>query len=102
MVNNLLVLEGTVCKSPNRKQSPSGIDHCQFVVEHQSQQFEAQLPRRAWLRIQVVVSGEQAQPLTESLFVGCPVRVSGFLNRHETKDGTGKLVLHAHNIERMN
>jgi primosomal replication protein N len=102
VATNLLVLEGTVFKGPNRTQSPGGIEHCHFVLEHQSQQFEANLPRKAFVRIQVIVSGDAAQQLTHDLFQGCPVSVSGFLSRHESRNGVGKLVLHAQKIERMN
>ncbi|MCE1644769.1 primosomal replication protein N, partial [Enterobacter hormaechei] len=41
MTTNRLVLSGTVCKVPIRKVSPAGIPHCQFVLEHRSQQQEA-------------------------------------------------------------
>jgi primosomal replication protein N len=99
---NQLVLEGTVFKSPTRTQSPSGIEHCHFMLDHHSQQFEADLPRQAFVRIQVVVSGNAAQHFTQDLFQGCHISVSGFLSRHESRNGVGKLVLHAQNIERMN
>lgn len=102
MANNLLVLEGVVHKGPKRTQSPAGIVHCHFSMEHQSQQFEADLPRQAFVRIQVVASGPAALQYTQDLYQGCYIRASGFLSRHETKDGVGKLVLHAHKIERMN
>ncbi|MCE1699850.1 single-stranded DNA-binding protein, partial [Enterobacter hormaechei] len=46
MTTNRLVLSGTVCKTPIRKVSPSGIPHCQFVLEHRSQQQEAGFSRR--------------------------------------------------------
>jgi len=34
MTANRLRLSGTVCKTPVRKVSPSGIPHCQFLLEH--------------------------------------------------------------------
>jgi primosomal replication protein N len=102
VASNLLVLEGHVFKGPTRTQSPSGIPHCHFVLEHQSQQFEADLPRRAFLRLRVVVSGNAAQQITNDLFQGCHITVSGFLTRHESRNGTDKMVLHAQKIERMN
>ncbi len=40
-MTNRLVLSGTVCRTPLRKVSPSGIPHCQFVLEHRSVQEEA-------------------------------------------------------------
>ena len=101
MATNLLVLEGVVHKTPIRKQSPSGVFHLTFSLEHQSNQMEAGLPRRAYVRIQVVLSGDVVEQYTQDLYLGCHIRVSGFLSRHETKDGVGKLVLHAHKIERI-
>ena len=101
MAANLLVLEGIVHKAPLRKQSPSGVSHLMFSLEHQSNQVEAGLPRRAYVRIQVVLSGDVAEQYTQDLYLGCHVSVSGFLSRHESKDGVGKLVLHAHKIERI-
>lgn len=100
MALNCVALEGLVLKTPKITQSPSGVQHCHFVLEHQSQQFEAELPRRAYVKIQVVVSGLQAQQLAQDLFPGCAVSVEGFLSQHEQRNGLTKLVLHARNIER--
>ncbi|WP_163885854.1 primosomal replication protein N, partial [Providencia stuartii] len=58
MFTNRLVLTGTVCKALIRKVSPSGIPHCQFVLEHRSQQQEAGLTRQAWCRMPIIVSGQ--------------------------------------------
>jgi primosomal replication protein N len=102
VATNLLVLEGIVHKTPRRTQSPSGVPHWHFSLEHRSQQFEAELSRNAFVRIQVVASGLAIEQFTQDLYQGCHVCVSGFLSRHETKDGIGKLVLHAQKIERMN
>jgi len=102
VTSNLLVLEGIIVKTPTRTHSPAGVPHWHFSLEHRSQQFEADLPRQAYVRIQVVASGEVAQQYTQDLYQGCQVCVSGFLSRHETKDGIGKLVLHAQKIERKN
>jgi primosomal replication protein N len=98
---NLLVIEGTVHRTPIKKQSPSGVGHIILSLEHQSTQVEAGLPRKAYVRIQVVLSGDVAQQYSQDLYQGCYISVSGFLSRHETKDGVGKLVLHAQKIERI-
>ncbi|MFT5162826.1 MAG: primosomal replication protein N [Alteromonadaceae bacterium] len=98
---NLLVLDGVVLKTPKRTQSPAGTPHCHFVLEHQSQQLEADLHRSAFVRIQVVISGRESQQFAHELFQGNVIRVSGFLSRHESRDGNGKLVLHARSIERI-
>jgi len=99
---NYLVLSGIVHKSPKVSQSPAGIQHCYFSLEHRSVQFEAELPRQAFVRIQVVFSGQAAQQYTQDLCQGDAVCVTGFLSRHETRDGIGKLVLHGQKIERIN
>ncbi|WP_199612103.1 primosomal replication protein N [Flocculibacter collagenilyticus] len=100
-MDNWYVLTGTVCKTPMRSTSPAGIPHCKFVLEHQSQQLEAGMQRKAYLRMQVVVSGEASQHYTQALDVGSVLRVAGFLNRHESKQGNPLLVLHAQQIERL-
>ncbi len=40
-MTNRLELSGIICRTPLRKVSPSGIPHCQFVLEHRSVQEEA-------------------------------------------------------------
>ncbi|MDT0224555.1 primosomal replication protein N [Serratia marcescens] len=99
MTANRLVLSGTVCKAPVRKVSPSGIPHCQFVLEHCSQQMEAGFSRQAWCRMPVVVSGQQSQALTQRLTVGSQITVQGFVSCHQGRNGLSKLVLHAEQIE---
>ncbi|MBK5073674.1 primosomal replication protein N [Budviciaceae bacterium CWB-B4] len=96
---NRLVLSGIVTKTPIRKVSPSGVPHCQFVLEHRSQQQEAGFNRQAWCRMPVVVSGQQSQALTHSITVGSSLRVSGFVSSHQGRNGLNKLVLHAEQIE---
>lgn len=99
MTTNRLVLSGTVCKLPIRKVSPSGVPHCQFVLEHRSQQQEAGFSRQAWCRMPIIVSGQQSEPLTRSIMVGSSLIVQGFISSHQGRNGLNKLVLHAEQIE---
>lgn len=99
MTANRLVLSGTVCKAPIRKVSPSGIPHCQFVLEHRSQQQEAGFSRQAWCRMPVVVSGKQSQEITYSITVGTQLTIQGFISSHQGRNGISKMVLHAEQIE---
>lgn len=99
MMTNRLVLSGTVCKMPIRKVSPAGVPHCQFILEHRSQQQEAGFNRQAWCRMPVVVSGEAAQHVTHSITVGSNLTVHGFISSHKSQNGLDKLVLHAEQIE---
>ena len=98
---NQLTLSGVVCKTPKYNQSPAGIPHCIIVIEHKSMQIEADLNRNSYVKLQVVASGKQMQQQTQHLHVGQALQVSGFLNRHEGRNGLSQLVLHAQHIERI-
>ncbi|WP_284243776.1 primosomal replication protein N [Thalassotalea insulae] len=101
MITNCLVLVGVVVKTPKFSTSPAGIEHCQFSIDHQSMQNEAGMNRQAFVRIQVVATSELSQ-LTRELIVGSNIKVTGFINRHESRNGNPLLVLHAQQIEMIN
>jgi Primosomal replication protein N len=94
--NNRLVLSGLVTKTPIKKMSPSGISHCQFYLEHVSEQFEAGFPRQAWCIMPVIVSGQQELSYIKK---GSKVLVSGFISTHTKRNQTSQLVLHADQIK---
>lgn len=96
------MLVGTVIKRPKTSTSPAGIQHCQFSIDHHSIQNEAGMNRQAFVRIQVVATGDMSQNLTRDLTEGCNVKVTGFINRHESRNGNPLLVLHAQQIEMIN
>ena len=99
MLENCLVLVGEVVKTPKISTSPAGIVHCQFSMDHKSIQVEAGMNRQAFVRIQVVSTGQFSQNLTRDLIAGCKIKVTGFINRHETRNGNSLLALHAQDIE---
>ncbi|MCH8536256.1 primosomal replication protein N [Alkalimonas collagenimarina] len=99
-MDNQLVCAGQLCRQPSRSESPAGIPHVSLVLEHRSQQQEAGLSRQCYVRIQVICSGDLAQQ-TQHLMLGDTVRVQGFLNRHQQRNGQSKLVLHAQHIEQI-
>lgn len=99
MIVNRLVLSGTVCNSPTQRVSPSGVSHLQFVIEHQSQQYEAGFNRLARCKMPVVLSGSQSKQLVESITIGCSLVIHGFVCSHQDQRGLNKLVLHAEQIE---
>jgi primosomal replication protein N len=101
VISNSLVLVGEVVKAPKFSTSPAGIQHCQFSIEHKSIQQEAGMNRQAFVRIQVVATGELSQ-LTRDLTGGSNIKVTGFINRHESRNGNPLLVLHAQQIEMIN
>jgi len=98
---NCLVLTGSVVKKPKQSTSPAGIVHSQFSIDHKSIQNESGLNRQAFVRIQVVATGELSH-LTRELVVGQKVKVMGFINRHESRNGNPLLVLHAQQIQMIN
>lgn len=97
---NRLILSGVVCRPPIRKQSPSGAPHCQFILQHRSQQQEAGCQRQAWCRMPVIVSGPQARTaVANHLTVGSHVQVLGFLSNSEGARGLSRLILHAESVQ---
>ncbi|WP_159822953.1 primosomal replication protein N [Colwellia sp. 20A7] len=98
---NSLVLTGSVVKAPKQSTSPAGITHSQFSMDHKSIQNEAGMNRQAFVRIQVVATGELSH-LTRELVAGDNVKVTGFINRHESRNGNPLLVLHSQHIEMIN
>jgi len=101
-VFNQVVLTGQICKSPKFSQSPAGVIHGQFSIEHRSIQQEDEFCRNAYIRIHVVTCGAQQKQLIQNFVIGDEVQVSGFLNRHESKNGQPIIALHAQQIERLN
>ncbi|KLV00360.1 primosomal replication protein N [Photobacterium aquae] len=100
-MTNRLELSGVIAKDPKRSQSLAGIPHCHFVLEHRSYQQEADLPRQVYCYINVVVSGQGQQVLTQDLAIGSHIKVGGFVSYHTGRNGIGKLVLHADHIEKI-
>ena len=98
-LDNRFSLIGTVCQLPKRSKSPNGIAHCQFWLEHRSEQVESGLSRQAWLKMPVQVSGNQLIEKTQSITVGSKLLVVGFITSHKTSNGLTQLVLHAEQIE---
>ncbi|TEA27645.1 primosomal replication protein N [Candidatus Schmidhempelia bombi] len=96
-MTNRMVLAGIVYKTPIRKVSPNGIPHCQFYLEHVSEQMEAGLKRHAWCTIPVVISGHNE--LTNSIEKGSKICVSGFISLHRRQNNINQLILHADHIE---
>ncbi|MFB6422194.1 MAG: primosomal replication protein N [Candidatus Malihini olakiniferum] len=94
---NRLELSGIVYKAPIQKVSPSGIPHCQFVLEHRSVQKEAGLSRQARCLMPVIISGCKLK--TINITFGVHIRVQGFICSHQSRNKLNKNVLHAEQIE---
>jgi len=97
-----VVLSGRVCARPQIRYSPAGIPIARFTLEHESDQVEAQRPRRARLRIGVVAAGEALQHGLHGVTEATALRVAGFLANAGYRAGDCRLVLHAQRIELLN
>ena len=95
------MLIGEVVRTPKQSTSPAGISHSQFSIDHKSIQNEAGMNRQAFVRIQVVATGDLSH-LTRELIAGNVIKVTGFINRHESRNGNSLLALHAQQIEMIN
>ncbi|NRA52830.1 MAG: primosomal replication protein N [Gammaproteobacteria bacterium] len=102
MTENSTVISGTLCTSPRRKVSPAGIPHTYLVMDHRSQQLEAGFPRGIYCRMTIVLSGKENQSTVTKLVKGSNIKASGYLVWHQGRNGSPKIVLHAHSIELMN
>ncbi|PCI58648.1 MAG: primosomal replication protein N [Gammaproteobacteria bacterium] len=96
------MLIGEVVKSPKLSTSPAGISHCQFSIDHKSIQVEEGMNRQAFVRMRVVATGLWSQNLTRDLTAGTKIKVTGFINRHEARNGNPFIALHAQQIEKIN
>ena len=102
MTENSTVISGILCSSPRHKVSPAGIPHTYIVMDHRSQQVEAGLPRGIYCRMTIVLSGKDNQLIAKKLVKSSNIKASGYLVWHKGRNGSPKIVLHAHSIELMN
>jgi len=72
------------------------------MLEHQSQCYEADMLRNVYCQIQVILSGERFQSVTDKLKIGVDIQVQGFIALQKSRNGQNRLVLHAENIELKN
>ncbi|SQH75075.1 primosomal protein N [Shewanella benthica] len=98
MATNHLVLSGTITRCRSFK-SPAGIAHCVIMLEHKSQCFEAEMLRNVYCQIQVILSGERFESVTDKLKIGVDIEVQGFIALQQSRNGQNRLVIHAENVE---
>ncbi|MCH4295753.1 MULTISPECIES: primosomal replication protein N [Shewanella] len=98
MTANTLVLTGSVLRV-RRFKSPAGIPHCVLQLEHRSQRFEAEMPRNVYCQIQVIMSGQHFECISDTLQAGMEIQVQGFLSTQQSRNGQSRLVIHAENVE---
>lgn len=100
--DNSLIIAGQVAGACETRPSPAGVPISRFLLEHQSRQVEAGVPREARCRIPVVACGEALTRIAGRLPSGAPVRVQGFVSRVNYREGEYRLALHAVRIDLLN
>ena len=98
MTTNHLVLSGHILRL-RQFDSPSGIAHCILSVEHKSERYEANMLRRVYCQIQVILSGERFKNVSDKLKIGMNIEVQGFITLQQSRNGQNRLVVHAENVE---
>ncbi|XPE24716.1 primosomal replication protein N [Shigella sonnei] len=98
LMTNRLVLSGTVCRTPLRKVSPSGIPHCQFVLSIVLCRRKPAFTGRRGAKCPLLLADTKTRPL-HSITVGSRITVQGFISCHKAKNGLSKMVLHAEQIQ---
>ena len=93
--DNCLILVDQVAGPCETRLTPAGVPISRFVLDHQSGQIEAGLPRQARCRIPVLACGEALALIAEQLPSGAPVRVQGFISRVNYREGEYRVALHA-------
>lgn len=92
---NQTIISGRIVKSGILRYTPAGTAVIEFTICHSSKQVEAEIPRKVFLELLVVVLGQLA--LTVSEFkVGASVKLKGFLNKKN--HANPQLVLHAKSV----
>ena len=97
--DNCLILAGRVAGTCETRLTPAGVPISRFLLEHQSLQIEAGVPRQARCRIPVLACGQMLARLAEQLPPGTPVRVQGFVSRVNYREGEYRVALHAARID---
>ncbi|MFZ4789385.1 MAG: primosomal replication protein N [Candidatus Competibacteraceae bacterium] len=100
--DNSLIIAGQVAGICETRTSPAGVPISRFLLEHQSEQVEAGVPRQARCRIPVIACGPELARLAGRLPSGAPMRVQGFVSRVNYREGEYRLALHAARIDLLN
>ena len=97
--DNCLIIVGQMAGACETRMTPAGVPISRFLLEHQSGQIEAGVPRLAQCRIPVLACGEALAGMAGQLLPGGSLRVQGFVSRVNYREGEYRLALHAARID---
>ena len=95
MQQNEVVVSGVVHKLYEVRHTPAGIPITRFVLEHQSEQSEADLKRNIWCRVFIIASGKKLRRVVKNLEVGNEITVEGYLDQTSFKGSNPQLCVNA-------
>ena len=93
---NRLVVSGEVVQIDPLRYTPAGLPLLGFVVRHQSEQVEADMPRKVECEVSVIAIGKIAEQ-AKAIQMASQVKLAGFLAKRSLK--SPQLVLHLNAFE---
>jgi len=87
-----------VTKVYDTRHTPAGIPITRFVLEHQSEQSEADLKRNIRCQVFIVASGKKLRNQTRDLSAGQTITVEGYLNQISFQGTNPQLCVNAEKI----
>jgi len=90
-----VIVSGVVAKLYKVRHTPAGIPITRFVLEHQSEQSEADLKRNIYCRVFIIASGNKLRSIVKNLQVGNQITVEGYLNQISFKGTNRQLCVNA-------
>lgn len=95
MQQNKVVISGVVAKLYEVRLTPAGIPITRFVLDHQSEQSEADLKRSIRCQVFIIASGNKLRSVLKGLDVGQQMTVEGYLSQTSFKGGNRQLCVNA-------
>lgn len=77
------------------RHTPAGIPITRFVLEHQSEQSEADLKRNIRCQVFIIASGKKLSSVLKNLDVGHQMTVEGYLSQTSFKGTNPQLCVNA-------
>ncbi len=93
---NKLVVTGEVVQLDTLRYTPAGLPLLSFVVQHRSEQTEAEMQRKVECEVPVIAIGKIAEQ-AKAIQMASQVKLGGFLAKRSLK--SSQLVLHLNAFE---
>lgn len=100
-IQNQVIIDGTICTEPAYIKTAAGIPVCQWIMQHQSERYEQGIRRKIWLRLGVVICGQELVDYAKAnkFVIGTSVRCTGFMGATKSRKNETQIVLHSQELE---